>query len=68
MISMQTEIIIEETSSNHQVSLEYIKHQDMWLATWMNNSGFMRKMRYMGYSNVEDVKSMACADADKSFG
>lgn len=61
------EIIIEETSSNHRVSLEYIEHENMWQATWINNRGNRRRMRYYGFSNVERVKSIVIEDADKKW-
>ena len=60
------EIIIEETDSNHRVSLEYIEHEKMWLATWINNRGNKRRMRY-GFSNVERMKSIVIEDADKKW-
>jgi hypothetical protein len=62
-----TEIIIEETSSNHRVSLEYIENEKVWQATWVNNRGNKRRMRYGGYSNVENVISIVREEADKRF-
>ena len=62
------EIIIEETDSNHQVSLEYIEHENMWQATWINNRGIRRRMRYYGFSDVERVKSIVIdEDANKKW-
>lgn len=61
------EIIIEETDSNHEVSLEYIEHENTWQATWMNNRGNRRRMRYHGFSDVERVKSIVIEDADKKW-